>query len=413
MSITDRRTALNIHAGLVYCESPQVCSSEMSECDGKSYSDSHISGKSESMRLSGYSDAKKSDGTTDTMVNKLVATNVKTTGGPAKLPDSANIAGVDQIQTNLEFKEPKLSTRHHKIANEILETESSYVNHLEALYEVYWIPLHSIISKKQHAILFSNFPTLLAINREFLRQLTDNIQGHESEINVLGGIFSEFAPLLNMYSIYGKNFNAALETLKLLKKNNRRFAEFYKLQSKNPILNLQSFESILLMPIQRIPRYKLLLADLVKYTPADHYAYQQLERSLAQVSEVALGINETIRRHEKTLAMIEIQNSLSGFNEDLLVPGREFIKRGVVMKVSRKAHQQREMLLFTDCLMYAGLGTDVLFRVSDWPSFQQKIQSRLLETRYSRHASKLLSDADCQKVFCCPVRHGARKGVLG
>ena len=54
--------------------------------------------------------------------------------------------------------------------------------------------------------------------------------------------------------------------------------------------------------------------------------------------------------------MIEIQKSLMGFHEGLLTPGRTFIRKGKVQKISRKSHQTRFMFLFSDMLLYASPG---------------------------------------------------------
>lgn len=87
------------------------------------------------------------------------------------------------------------------------------------------------------------------------------------------------------------------------------------------------------MPVQRIPRYKLLLEDLLKKTVETHPDYLNLKKAYQVIENVATFVNETIRQHEMFITMLEIQKSLTGFDEVLLVPGRTFIKRGIVKKV--------------------------------------------------------------------------------
>ena len=38
-------------------------------------------------------------------------------------------------------------------------------------------------------------------------------------------------------------------------------------------------QSLLIMPIQRIPRYKLLLVELIRQTPSDHPDLEQLNKA--------------------------------------------------------------------------------------------------------------------------------------
>jgi hypothetical protein len=46
-------------------------------------------------------------------------------------------------------------------------------------------------------------------------------------------------------------------------------------------------DSLLIAPVQRIPRYILLLRDLIKSTAVDHPDYKNLCASLALMQEVA------------------------------------------------------------------------------------------------------------------------------
>lgn len=90
---------------------------------------------------------------------------------------------------------------------------------------------------------------------------------------------------MKMYALYVQNFNSSLETIKVICEKNSRFANFLKLQSFHPDCKLQTFQSFLLMPVQRIPRYKLLLDDLIHNTPEIHYDYDDLEKALKLVSD--------------------------------------------------------------------------------------------------------------------------------
>jgi hypothetical protein len=122
-------------------------------------------------------------------------------------------------------------------------------------------------------------------------------------------------------------------------------------------LVLQAF---LVLPVQRIPRYKLLLEDLLRHTPETHIDYSDLKRSIVLISEVATFFNETIRKHELMLETLELQKNIIGLKEvihcsqkNLLKPGRLMLKRGIVQKICRKSHQPRVLFLFSDILIYA------------------------------------------------------------
>ena len=44
--------------------------------------------------------------------------------------------------------------------------------------------------------------------------------------------------------------------------------------------------SLLIQPIQRIPRYRLLFEELLKRTPNEHPDYEPLSKTLASIQEV-------------------------------------------------------------------------------------------------------------------------------
>jgi hypothetical protein len=157
-----------------------------------------------------------------------------------------------------------------------------------------------------------------------------------------------------VYTLFLTNFNGAIKTVNELTNKNPKFNQFLQHINAKPGsrggLNLQTF---LLTPVQRIPRYELLLKELIKNTPQDHPDYENLVNGLEMISGVAMFNNETLRDHEMMLQILAIQKSLVGLRIDLIVPGRRLLKRGKVMKISRRAHQIREFILFSDLLVIA------------------------------------------------------------
>jgi len=61
----------------------------------------------------------------------------------------------------------------------------------------------------------------------------------------------------------------------------------------------QAIQSLLIMPIQRVPRYKLLLSELIKMTPPEHPSQKFLKEASEQVGDAAKQINEALRQHER------------------------------------------------------------------------------------------------------------------
>lgn len=73
------------------------------------------------------------------------------------------------------------------------------------------------------------------------------------------------------------------------------------------------------MPVQRVPRYNLLLQDLVKHTDPSHPDYANLQAALQQMLQIATYINESMKKSDnaKRIASLEAK----GANFDVRVSG--------------------------------------------------------------------------------------------
>ena len=62
-------------------------------------------------------------------------------------------------------------------------------------------------------------------------------------------------------------------------------------------------DSLLIEPIQRLPRYKLILTEIVKYTEQNHKDYNNLKQALDSVLETTTLINERMKEFEGILCV--------------------------------------------------------------------------------------------------------------
>eukprot|EP00118_Oscarella_pearsei_P013495 m.108669 g.108669 ORF g.108669 m.108669 type:complete len:541 (+) comp37321_c0_seq15:357-1979(+) len=135
-------------------------------------------------------------------------------------------------------------------------------------------------------------------------------------------------------------------------KKSPEFARFRRLQEAQPECCGLALPSLLIMPVQRVPRCKLLLDDLLKHTPIDDPERDKLKAACHQIGQVTSHINEHIRTHENFRHMLRIQNSMSGVG-GILAPGRKFIREGRLMKVCKRKSKERMCFLFSDLFIYA------------------------------------------------------------
>jgi len=121
-------------------------------------------------------------------------------------------------------------------------------------------------------------------------------------------------------------------------------------KERNPTgMDLNSF---LIMPIQRIPRYKLLLSEVLKHTDPDHPDFANLTKALKEVDEVAKKINDNLREQANRDKIVAISRQ---FAKDpcFVGPSRRFLLQGELIKKCRIEDRRYEFFLFNDMLAYA------------------------------------------------------------
>ncbi|KAF9381446.1 hypothetical protein CPB97_007747 [Podila verticillata] len=187
----------------------------------------------------------------------------------------------------------------------------------------------------------------------------------------VGDIFIEIAPFLKMYSNYVKTYTSALAHINDCMNRSDRFAEFVRATSRRPECKNLDFQSYLMLPVQRIPRYRMLLEGLLRHTPEDHPDHRKLQTAFRSMEQTANFVNETIRQHEMFGEMVDLQSKITGFNERLLIPGRALLKRGNVWKICRRNVQLRMIILFSDCILWTSPSLNPL---DDTLTFHRKVE---------------------------------------
>nr|CAD7410747.1 unnamed protein product [Timema poppensis] len=274
------------------------------------------------------------------------------------------LSALDDL-TNKSLDEKRKRMRH-KAIHEILTSEANYLHHLELIMTYFMEPLKSkpFVSHTMYMTLFGNMETLYRVNGELLNELKQDTEN-------VAGAFLKLAPFFKLYSVYAYDYRQAITLLQESQNNNAELNTFIENQESRPEVGAK-LTSLLITPIQRVPRYCLLLREVLAHTAPSHPDYNVLQRSLSEVERVAKHINGLVQDYENMQKMLELQRSLCGNKPCLITPGRRFIKEGMLMKrlvnnggqVSphgSKAHP-RYFVLFNDILIYCKLlrGTSTL-----------------------------------------------------
>lgn len=188
----------------------------------------------------------------------------------------------------MSLKSPEeLKKKRNYVINEIIDTEKIYFDKIRALNDVFINPLKTmkIISEDDLKLQFDGLVAMLDIHKNMYESMTANSAEHSLN---MGSIFSNFsADALQCYKIYLVNFEKAMTRRGFLLTKNKKFAKFVERACQDPKCLGCGIESLLISPVQRIPRYRLLLEELLKYTPEGHSEHREVMSSLGKIKRIA------------------------------------------------------------------------------------------------------------------------------
>ncbi|XP_058641315.1 faciogenital dysplasia [Onychostoma macrolepis] len=265
--------------------------------------------------------------------------------------DSDLDEGSGEDPESLEIKSQKLLN----IAKELLQTEEAYVKRLNLLDQVFCARLtEANIPAEVITGIFSNISSIYLFHHQFLLpELQTRITQEWSCNPRIGDILQKLAPFLKMYGEYVKNFDRAMELVSTWTQRSAQFKSVVQNIQKQEVCGNLTLQHHMLEPVQRIPRYELLLKDYLKKLSAGAADRRDAQNALELISTAANHSNAAIRKMEKMHKLLEVYEKLGG-EEDIVNPANEFIKEGHLKKMSAKngTAQDRYLYLFNNMVLY-------------------------------------------------------------
>ncbi|XP_023812893.1 FYVE, RhoGEF and PH domain-containing protein 1 isoform X2 [Oryzias latipes] len=275
----------------------------------------------------------------------------------------------EEVEVTLVMETPKtdmqdsvelsVHQRVFNIANELLHTEISYVSKLHLLDQVFCARLleeaRSRSSFPNDVVqgIFSNICSIYCFHQQFLLPALQKRMEEWTTNPRIGDILQKLAPFLKMYGEYVKNFDRAMELVNIWMERSTQFkAIIQEIQREERCGNL-TLQHHMLEPVQRIPRYELLLKDYLHRLPEDAPDHSDAQKSLELIATAAEHSNAAIRKMERMRKLLKVYELLGG-EEDIVNPTNELLKEGHILKLSNKngTTQDRYLILFYDRLLY-------------------------------------------------------------
>uniref|UniRef100_A0A2I3MG63 Spermatosis associated 13 n=1 Tax=Papio anubis TaxID=9555 RepID=A0A2I3MG63_PAPAN len=237
------------------------------------------------------------------------------------------------------------------VIREIMDTERVYIKHLRDICEGYLRQCRKhtgMFTVAQLATIFGNIEDIYKFQRKFLKDLEKQYNKEEPHLSEIGSCFLQNQEGFAIYSEYCNNHpGACLELANLMKQGKyRHFFEACRLLQQMIDIAIDGF---LLTPVQKICKYPLQLAELLKYTTQEHGDYSNIKAAYEAMKNVACLINERKRKLESIDKIARWQVSIVGWEGlDILDRSSELIHSGELTKITKQGKSQQRMFFLFD-----------------------------------------------------------------
>jgi len=264
--------------------------------------------------------------------------------------DNAAAAPVQRLAVGLAT-DPESRRR---ILEELVLSEASFNADLHVVTDVYITGLRAagstVISTNDLKGIFGDWEILMGLSDQLYGDLMAAVSNRTS----LAATLTRIAPFLKAFAPYLRSYLAATALKTKLVEESVPFANFLATASSDPRSHGLDLGSFLVMPVQRVPRYVLLLDAILKDTPPEHPEHADVVKALAEVGAVAKQNNDAMEVSKDFEELLKVQLSFDAAAKLNLLdsPNRKLIKSGGLEKHSRRGKQLRQFWLFSDKLIY-------------------------------------------------------------
>ncbi|KAH9369953.1 hypothetical protein HPB48_001830 [Haemaphysalis longicornis] len=186
-----------------------------------------------------------------------------------------------------------------KVVMEIVNTERDFVHHLKDVVEGYLAQVRrrpDMFSEERRQTIFGNIEHLYEFQSGFLKRLESAVNWEHPHLSEIGCVFVGHRQDFKIYSEYCNNHPLAVSELQEVYADPKYVQFFEACRLLQDMIGI-SLDGFLLTPVQKICKYPLQLAELLKYTRPEHPDYRPVQEALAAMRGVAQMVNERKRPH--------------------------------------------------------------------------------------------------------------------
>lgn len=277
--------------------------------------------------------------------------------GPAETEAEQKDTGESWDEKGTEgAKHASAEQKLYCIANELLQTERAYVARLHLLDQVFCSQLTEEAARGSFPPevvknIFSNVSSIYVFHSQFLLPDLEKCISRWSERPGLGNVLLQHAPFLRMYADYVRNFDQAMELVRTWTVRSAAFRSIIQDIQSQEVSGSLTLQHHMLEPVQRLPRYEMLLRDYLKKLPEGNPDYEYAHKSLETISMAAIHSNSAVHKAECLKRLLEIYEMVG--DEEVINPTNEFIREGRLVKLAARntSAMERHLFLFNNFLL--------------------------------------------------------------
>jgi hypothetical protein len=246
----------------------------------------------------------------------------------------------------------KMEKKRNNVLAEFLATEQTYVHCLNILSSHFINPIRKqqLIEQSTFNTIFNSIEIIKGVNETFLTELEKVLEQErdyeqnsfspnvrqkktDTQTSKLAELLLHFAHSFKLYTSYISSYRLSQSTLAIEKANNRKLKLFLAQQQKRLTVEknrITDLEGYLITPVQRLPRYRLLLEDLIKTVPRGN-DYNNLVKATELIRQVTNFCNEKEREFERQARFLMIRREIK-YPE--LKPSRRYVGEEVGKGIS-------------------------------------------------------------------------------
>ena len=339
-------------------------------------------------------------GTTEKTVEEKTTEESKPTERVTK--DMLNLPGFsDVVHTNSTINMndaailAELNTKKEKrrlIVQEMYTTEKTYVTQMEKFISVMMPVVIKLMPEAES--MFGNYPNIYEIHKGFFKKLEERFNQQKNEpLIMVSDLFNEFFKDKRLEPEYLKYLTQSEEALKY---NFSAYSPQLKEQIVQWSRNCLMMANFLILPVQRLPRYILLLETLLKSTPEIvQDEYHALKEVYNLGKKVTTEIDQEKKKLVKAQALMRYSRTIVGYTSP---NNRQFV-REAFLTVKTKSKMKGTAVLMSDILYILA---------------QKKTMYTIKNTTTLQGATVVGDSSDCAKriITVTPKNPKDRKSVV-